>query len=96
MMLFLYFAFWVTYQCISLLEELSYVLCDSFTNILFSISDLVPKPACQIAEMQADTNHGCQRQRTKHTHAAIHSADAASHAPKHAPDALHRIMLLSQ
>ena len=98
MMLFLYFAFWVTYQCISLLEEVSYFLCDSFTNILFSLPDLVPKPACQIAEMHADTNHGCQR--TKHAHAAvhttIHSANAASHTPKHAPDALHRIILLSQ
>ena len=58
MMLFLYFAFWVTYQCISLLEEVSYVLCDSFINVLFSIPDLVQKLAFQMAQkiMRTPTN----------------------------------------
>ena len=54
MMLFLYFAFWVTYQCISLLEEVSYVLCDSFINVLFAIPDLVQKPALQMAQEHAN------------------------------------------
>ena len=54
MMLFLYFAFWVTYQCISLLEEVSYVLCDSFINVLFSIPDLVQKPALQMVQEHAN------------------------------------------
>ena len=54
MMLFLYFAFWVTYQCISLLEEVSCVLCDSFINVLFSIPDLVQKLALQMAQKHAN------------------------------------------
>ena len=67
MMLFLYFTFWVTYQCISLLEEVSYVLCDSFINVLFSIPDLVQKLAWQMAQKHANPYQW-------HTHAAAQTA----------------------
>ena len=67
MMLFWYFAFWVTYQCISLLEEVSYVLCDSFINVLFSIPDLVQKLALQMAQKHANPYQW-------HTHAAAQTA----------------------
>ena len=87
MMLFLYFAFWVTYQCISLLGEVSYALGNFFTNVLFSIPDLVPKPPKQMAQKRADAYQW-------HADAAIYAAahpachaatDAADNAP--APDA---------
>ena len=56
-MLFLYFAFWVTYHCISLLEEVSCVLCDSFINVLFSIPDLVQNWRCRWCKnMRTPTN----------------------------------------
>ena len=32
----LYFAFWVTYQCISLIEEVSYILCYSYKHFSFN------------------------------------------------------------
>ena len=67
MMLFLYFTFWVTYQCISLLEEVSYVLCDSFINVLFSIPDLVQKLALQMAQKHANPYQW-------HAHAAAQTA----------------------
>ena len=93
MMLFLYFAFWVTYQCISLLEEVSYVLCDSFINVLFSIPDLVQKLVLQMAQKHANPYQW-------HTHAAaqtatqgaiIHTAhyataNAAAHAAANGPN----------
>ena len=80
MMLFLYFAFWVTCQCISLLEEVSYVLCDSFTNVLFSIPDLVQKPALQMAQKHANPYqwHAHAAAQTATRGAIIHTAHYAT------------------
>ena len=30
------FAFWVTYQCMSFIEEVSYVLCDSYKHFIYN------------------------------------------------------------
>ena len=80
MMLFLYFAFWVTYQCISLLEEVSYVLCDSFINVLFSIPDLVQKLALQMAQKHANPYqwHAHAAAQTVTRGAIIHTAHYAT------------------
>ena len=63
----MYFTFWVTYQCISLLEEVSCVLCDSFINVLFSIPDLVQKLALQMVQKHANPYQW-------HAHAAAQTA----------------------
>ena len=80
MMLFLYFAFWVTYQCISLLEEVSCVLCDSFINVLFSIPDLVQKLALQMAQKHANPYqwHAHAAAQTATRGAIIHTAHYAT------------------
>ena len=91
MMLFLYFAFWVTYQCISLLEEVSYVLCDSFINVLFSIPDLVQKPALQMAQEHANPDQWNAHAAAKTAaEGAIHTAHyEPANAPGHAPTQYH-------
>ena len=84
------FAFWVTYQCISLMEEVSYVLCNSYKHFIFNPT---------FGSKTGTTNGGkaCGRlqwcQRTKHAHAAANGPDhaaahnatvhAASHAATH-------------
>ena len=40
----------VTYQCISLFEEVSCVLDDAFTKVLLSLLGLVPKPPFKMAQ----------------------------------------------
>ena len=91
MMLFLYFAFWVTYQCISLLEEVSYVLCDSFINVLFSIPDLVQKPALQMAQEHANPDQWNAHAAAKTAaEGAIHTAHyEPANAPVHAATQYH-------
>ena len=91
MMLFLYFAFWVTYQCISLLEEVSYVLCDSFINVLFSIPDLVQKPALQMAQEHANPDQWNAHAAAKTAaEGAIHTAHyEPANAPGHAQTQYH-------
>ena len=93
MMLFLYFAFWVTYRCISLLEEVSYVLCDSFINVLFSIPDLVQKLALQMAQKHANPYqwHAHAAAQTVTRGAIIHTAhyataNTAAHAAANGPN----------
>ena len=60
----LYFAFWVTYQCISLIEEVSYILCYSYKH--FSLNPTFgSKTSTTNGGMSAYQTHPCSRQWSK-------------------------------
>jgi len=76
----------VTYQCISLFEEVSCVLDDAFTKVLFSLPGLVPKPPFKMA--QEVEKYASKRPWKWHQHLNHVPAVACQFPAAHAPDAL--------